>query len=107
MSEAAEDRFEGLSELIQVDSEGLLFRDEELLAVVNRGLNTSAIDKGQLDFDERDMTHIEILRVNLEEPPRAGETFTDTDGRFHRIKTVRRTDNTWICECEVAGPDED
>ncbi len=107
MSEAAEDRLQGLSELTEVDFETLSFRDEELSAVVNRGLNTPGLDKGEIDFNERDMTHIEILRTNLETIPRVGETFTDTDGRFHRIQTVRRTDNTWICECEVAGPDED
>lgn len=108
MSEAAEDRLQGLSELTEVDSETLTFREDELQAVVNRGLSTAGRDKGQIDFDERDMTHIEVMRQDLDDPPRVGESFEDEDGRFHRIKTVRRTDNTWLCECEVAGdPDED
>jgi len=104
-SEAESDRLQGLTELVRVDYETLEFRGSDIQATVNRGLDAQALEAGQIDFDERDRTRIEIIRSVLATPPRVGEHFEDNDGRFHRIQAIKRTDNTFVCDCEVAGPE--
>lgn len=98
-SEAQTDRLEGNTELVRVDYETLTFRGLEVLAIVDRGMDARGVANGLVDFTERDMTRIEVLRSAVDEIPRVGESFTDEDGRLHRIELVRRTDNTYRCDC--------
>lgn len=96
-----------------MDGEVLLFREDErrrsnrgsLKGMVDRGLDAADLDKGQINFSERNKSKIEILRTDVDSAPEVGESFEDTDGFFHRIKIVRRTENTYRCECDVADPD--
>lgn len=105
MAQANDDRASGFSELLDSDSEELAYRGGTIEGIVDRGLDAKALSAGQIDFDERDKTHIEFLRSAVTSVPRVGEFFEDSDNRFHRISVVRRTSNTYKCDCEVGGPD--
>lgn len=100
MSEASEMRLTGFKELLARDGETLEFRHGELEAIVNRGLNTAGVQKGEVNFLERDQTHIEFLKTAVSSVPRSGESLRDETGAYHRVKTVRRTDITYMLECE-------
>lgn len=106
MSEAATLRKQGFKELLERDSEILEFRQCILCGIVDRGMDATALDRGQVDLGERNQTRVEVLCEDLDTPPRPGEQFTDEDDQFHRIKVVRRTDNTYRCDCELEGDPE-
>lgn len=79
----------------------------EVDVVINRGLDAQALDAGQIDFSERNMTHVEVLRSALDVVPKVGWHFLDDDGFMHRIQTVRRTTLTYRCECEATEQESD
>lgn len=91
--------------MIDEDSETLEYRGGTITAIVNRGLDAKALDAGQIRFDEANKSHVEFLKTSVSSAPRVGEHFEDSDGEFHRIQVVRHSDNTYRCDCEVAGPD--
>ena len=86
--------------MLGASGESLTFRGAPLTALVNRGLDVPALERGAIEFLSRDQTRVEYLRDDLPESPRAGELFEDSDGAFHRIQTVRQTDLTFVCLCE-------
>lgn len=75
-------------------------------ALVNQGLDAVRLNKGDVDFGERNKTHVEFLRCDIAEDPKVGQHWKDDDGDYHRIQVLRKTDITWRCDCEVHGPDE-
>lgn len=91
--------------MLDEDSETLEYRGGTIFAVVNRGLDAKALDAGQIDFSDRNKSHVELLQSAVSSAPRVGEHFIDGDGEFHRIQVLRRTDISYKCDCEVAGPD--
>ena len=100
-------RLAGFKQLLAVDGEPVSFRDDRFCAVVDRGMDATLLNRGQLAFEDRNQTRVEFLLSVLELPPRVGEYFEDECGDHHRVKVVRRTDITWRCDCEMASPESD
>jgi len=105
MSNAATDRLDALEELLEEDGETLTFRSDSLTAIVDRNLEASPTRKGQVEFTERPLTRIELLRSDVTSAPEAGEVFEDAAGEFHRVETVRSTDLTYRCDCLLSSPE--
>ena len=105
------DRIQGFKELRDTNGETVEFRERErqrsnrtaLKAIVNRDLQFPRLAKDQVHLDERNDTTIEVLRTDVDSAPKVGEFFEDTDGMFHRIKSVRRKDITYFCELKFDG----
>lgn len=111
MTISEQDSIAAFSELLATSGESLiLWNGNRVLATVtasvNRNLDARALDKGQVDFSERDKTHVELLRCKIERAPEVGQYFKDCQGEYHRIQVVRKTDITYRCDCEVAAPDQ-
>lgn len=108
MSLAAEDRLAAFQELLDASGETVVLKDGDRIvgsycAIVNRGLDARAIDKGALDFGPRDKTHIEFEKCKTP-TLKIGWHFEDEDGDLHRIQVIRKTDNTWKTDCETFYP---
>lgn len=101
MSEAEEMRAEGFAELLECDAEELRFRGAMLDAIVDRGMDAKARDKGMLNFLESNQSRIEFLCGCVTDAPRPGEWFEDADRQVHRITVVRRTPSTFRCDCDT------
>lgn len=106
-SEAENAQLQGFKELLRVSGESLRIypRNRAVTGIVDRGLDEPELDKGQVNFDERNQSSIEILRTDVDPAPDPGQWFRDSDGFFHRIRTVQRTKITYRCKCEVAEPE--
>lgn len=106
-TEAQELRREGFEANLEASGEPLKLMNGGVLvkkvdALVNRGLDTAGVQQGQVAFTELSMSHIEVLQDEFDAIPDTGWSFKDDQNMFHRIRTVRRTDNTYIFECESA-----
>lgn len=71
-------------------------------AVIDRGMSASPLDRGDIQFDDRNITRIEFLRCDMNNAPKVGQSFKDCSSDFHRIQVVRKTELTWRCDCEVS-----
>jgi hypothetical protein len=72
-------------------------------AVVDRGMSAAPLDRGEINFDERNVTRIEFLKCDISIAPVVGQTFKDCCDNYHRIRVVRKTELTYRCDCEE-GP---
>lgn len=101
MSEASAIRLQGFKELLASSGETVDFRTNPIKAIVNRGLAAAGLAMGEVNFSERDTTHIELLRTAVTPPPRVGEPFRDSEDRNHRIEKVTTTDITYKLDCQL------
>ena len=112
MTEAAEHRLAGFEELLASTGEEIVVMDGEsegatVVAVVNRGLDENDLEAGHVDFTERNQSRIELLIEDVEDdPPGVGKSFKDSEGDFHRIKSIKRTDFSLRYMCEMDPTDE-
>lgn len=74
--------------------------------VVNRGGEESPIEKGAVDWDERNRSTVEIPKC-VPSIPEVGSVWRDSGGRFHRIKSIKATDISYRMVCEPSAPDDD
>ena len=107
-SQSSTHRAAAFRELLSESGEDLDVLDGDRLVaqftgIVNRGLDAAALEAGQVDFTERNMTHIEVLIEDLDggDPPAVGMHFRDGRLVHHRISVARRTDVTLKYECHV------
>lgn len=70
------------------------YKDATVLRELNR--------QGRQVNDDRTIASVEFLQSALSSAPEVGESFTNADGRKHRInKLPRTTDFSYVCECKV------
>ncbi len=101
MSEASQARLEAFQALLLSDGEPLSLMDGRKLVIRANGIvrraELSALDGPEQQYTERNATTIEVLQEDA--TPKHGQAFVDANSMGHRIQNVRRTDNTWFCEC--------
>lgn len=95
------------SELKSAGGEMVIFRDNNVEAVVNRIAVTDSQEKRRSypALDTSATSRIEIALTELEDlnlsRPLTGEIIEDSRGIFHRIKLVRHAGLAWLLDCEV------
>jgi hypothetical protein len=104
MTEAEQDRLEGLEEQASVEAETIHFRNDGILATVNFAQPEMPIPGDERNFTDRTKSTIEIRRTLVESVPLAGESITDARDAIHSIEKVTHTDLTYVCHCDVRQP---
>lgn len=64
---------------------------------------------GSQDSNRRDLSEVETSRIMLtedqvEEAPKVGQSFVESNGTDHRILRVTRPGDEWLCDCKVSRP---
>jgi hypothetical protein len=103
MSLGSDLRNTGLGVLLDVDSETLSFRGEDVSVILNRPMPAGQ-GFDQVALNLLGGSSVEFLKEDLPAPsdggPRLGEVFTETNGNTHRITRIDSTDLTWKLTCE-------
>jgi len=67
-------------------------------ALVNRS-EYAGLRKGEVDYDQRNLTTIEFLVADVDVTPDVGQSIKDSVDVYHKIQKLRKTDITWFCTC--------
>ena len=109
MSIGATEREAGFDELLADDGEDLTYgraaSGTTVEALVDRGGPITPKDRMRVEFEARSASTIEFKKTEVASDPKAGDDLEDEDGLHHRVETVKATDFTWVCSCDVEAAD--
>jgi len=105
MSAGAEDRLLGFNEQLDIDGESLTLLDGQkslfsVCGLVNRGLDALMVKKGNINFSEKNKSHIQFKICDATKEVKVGYHMKDSKSFVHRIKVLRRDDIVYMLDCE-------
>lgn len=102
MGLADQDAEAGWCELKTTEGEELCFRGAKVTAVVNFPDMKELLERGEVNFEDKQKADVRLDNAAATPPPKAGETFRDGDKRWFSVDRVRMVGREWVCTCSVA-----
>lgn len=105
MSNASKLRARGFTQLLADDSESLLFNGVTLVhAVVDRSGRVAPVEAGQVQFTERSLVVVEVLKSAVGTAPGGGDFFDDEAGQRLFVESTSSNGESWLVNCRVQNP---